>query len=385
MAARNIRSLAAVVFILILGVLLAFIYLHGVDRWKDEQTARIETSEVNPQETEQDTDILHTRVAMKWFFAGTMAPYFAGKTDESRVFEKAKIDVELVPGGPTAPSIDQVLLGRADFGITGAHDLALARSKDQPLVAVAVLFRRSPTCIVTLAESGITTPEDLDGKTIELTQGDNSEFEVLAMLKKAGVDIPQSRRPLFRFNYDSLIARRVDGAVAYENDQAVSLAAHRRINIIAPANNGVTPYGDVLFATEETIQNRPELVTRVVTGFLSAWLWAFNNVDECTELFLHDPQIQGLDLDKNAQVLILRKSIEFVRPQESYLSVNEAENRIGFQEVERWQETLSLIEAYSTEDFLNLPNPEECFTNRFTRFFQMQIDSPVSATDSQSQ
>ena len=145
----------------------------------------------------------------------------------------------------------------------------MARSKDQPLVAIAVIFRRSPTCIVTLAASGLTKPEDLAGKTIELTSGDNSEFEVLAMLEKAGVKLPQANRPPFRYNYDALKAHRVDGAVAYENDQAISLAQEIPINIIAPAAHGITPYADVLFTTQNVIDSRPEIVARMVEAILS--------------------------------------------------------------------------------------------------------------------
>jgi len=204
-------------------VLGAIVYFAGSNR---RETERKRVASTLKNDADKPVPV---KIAMKWFFAGTMAPYFAAKYNG--VFRKSGVEVELLPGGPSAPSIDNVLLGNAEFGITGAHDLAISRAKDQPLVAVAVIFKRSPTCLLTLQESGISSPSQLADKTVELTRGDNSEFEVLAMLAKYNVVLPEKRRPVFKYNYESLQARQVDAAVAYENDQAITEALEDLRNV----------------------------------------------------------------------------------------------------------------------------------------------------------
>jgi NitT/TauT family transport system substrate-binding protein len=359
---KNRSLVAAIIFLAILGAA-AGVYFLARSRWQQEESAA-------KQKEEENKEVLAAKVAMKWTFAGTMAPYFAAL--ENGVNKNAAVNIKLLQGGPASPSIDQVLLGRADFGITGAHDLAVARSKDQPVVSIAVIFRRSPTCIVVLDASGIKEPKDLIGKTIEITKGDNSEFEILAMLEKENINIPAANLPPFRFDYDALISRKVDGAVAYENDQAITLSKVHRIKTISPADHGITPYADVLFTTEDTIKSKPELVARVVDAFLSSWAWTFDNVDECVELFLKNSEIQPLGLDKEIQKLILHKSILFVKGNETAQSGLDPFSELGMQSSDRWQETIDLILKYRSEPFQKSPNPADCFTNRWVKLFQMK-------------
>jgi NitT/TauT family transport system substrate-binding protein len=358
---RRLAVASATIFTTLL--LVVAIYLLARNRWR----AEIAASKLN---SSGQKEILKTTVAMKWRYAGTMAPYFAAI--DNGVNTNAGVEISLLQGGPTVPSIDQVLLGRAEFGITGAHDLAVARSKDQPLVSIAVIFRRSPTCIVSLEDSKILSPKDLEGKTIEITKGDNSEFEILAMLEKEGVKLPAANLPPFRYDYEALINRKINGAVAYENDQAITLSRTHRLNVIAPAQYGVTPYADVLFTTEEVIVDKPELVARVVDSFLSSWTWAFDNVDSCVELFLKSKEIEDLGLDKEIQKLVLHKSILFVKGDESSQAALDPSFAIGMQSPDRWRETIDLIKKYRSEPFQKTPDPGSCFTNRWVQLYHMR-------------
>src|SRR5438128_1611237 len=83
-------------------------------------------------------------VRMKWFFAGTMVPWFAGK--EKGFYKDARIDLEIHPGGPDNNAVKLVAAGTDLFGVAGADEVLLAREKGIPVVAIAVLFKESPIC-----------------------------------------------------------------------------------------------------------------------------------------------------------------------------------------------------------------------------------------------
>jgi len=329
------------------------------------------------------SQLLHTRVAMKWFFAGTMSPYFAA--ERNGIFTRNGLAVELLSGGPTSPSVQQVLLHNAEFGITGAYELALARSEDQPLVSVAVIFKSSPSCLASLAKSGIHRPEDLVGKTVEMTQGDNSEFEFLAMLRHNGIDTSRVHRVRYLYNYSRLLAGQTDAAVVYKNDQAVTLQKQAEISLLCPKDYGVTPYADVLFTTEDMIHDRPDWVGKVVRAFLEAWEWAARNQEQTVDDFLSAPEVRALSSRDSsgvftpaAQAAVLTASLDFVRGETQPVSYGRHIAAIGVQDLARWAEAVQLLRDYGRRS--KVPDPSTCFSNRWTILHAAEAKADTSGT-----
>ena len=129
------------------------------------------------------------RVMLRWDqqfqFAGIYAAEWAG------YFDEAGLDVEIMApfaeDGRYLSTIDAVRSGQADFALAGS-DLLVALDEADDLAVVAPIFQRSPVRIISQATSGIESPVDLAGKTVRRTLGDMSDVELLAVLKKEGVD-----------------------------------------------------------------------------------------------------------------------------------------------------------------------------------------------------
>lgn len=314
-------------------------------------------------------------IAMKWNFAPTMAPYFAAQ--RNGVFEEAGLRVELVAGGPgNASSVHRVLVGDAEFGITGAYELVKARASDQPVKSIAVIFKQSPVCLISFSETGIRSPRDLRGKSVEMTSGDNAEVEYLAMLRKAGVDPSEVDTRRWKWVYGNLKARTVDAVVVYENDQAISLTREQRakgqkLALLCPREYGVQPYADVLFTTENMIDDDEDTVRRVVNAILESWEWAALNVEETADHFLASPQLQGKDISRDTAIAAVSKSVEFVAGSSQGVAFNQHIPDIGWQERDRWQEQIDLIGEFERSSNA-LPSPGECFTNRWVGLHRMQ-------------
>ena len=357
---HRVRQYAVAATVLALVLVAVFVWL-ARSRWDREQHQRT---------VEARSEI---GLAMKWVFAGTMAPYFAAR-DSNRIFEDLQLAVELRQGGPGHPtSVQQVLLGDAQFGITGAHELALARAEDQPVISVAVIFKNSPVCLISFEEVGILKPADLRGKTVEMTTGDNAEFEYLAMLQKAGIGPEEVNKVPWPFHYQGLFQQQSHAAVVYENDQAITLAndaeeLHKKTQLLCPRKFGVTPYADVLFTTESLVEENPDLVRRVVESMLQSWEWAARNVEATVDSFLSAPEIAPLDLDRATQMAILKRSLQFVRGSEA-ADIDEHIPKIGWQELERWEETIELLDKFGTAE--KVPAAADCFSNRWVGLHEM--------------
>ena len=77
---------------------------------------------------------------LKWFHQAQFAGFYVAK--EKDLYKSAGLNVDIQPGGPDFPAIQMVTGGNEQFGVTGADQILIARSKGVPVVALAVIFRR---------------------------------------------------------------------------------------------------------------------------------------------------------------------------------------------------------------------------------------------------
>ena len=122
-------------------------------------------------------------VRLKWFNQAQFAGFYVAQ--EKGFYKSAGLDVNIQPGGPDFPAVQMVAGGNEQFGVTGADQILIARSKGVPVVALAVIYRRNPFVLFSLAKSGIKTPADWVGKKVGVKIGGNEELIYRAVLAKA--------------------------------------------------------------------------------------------------------------------------------------------------------------------------------------------------------
>ena len=121
---------------------------------------------------------------LKWLNQAQFAGFYVAK--EKGYYKAEGLDVNIQPGGPDFPAVQMVAGGNEQFGVTGADQILIARSKGVPVVALAVIYRRNPFVLFSLAKSGIKTPADYVGKKVGVKIGGNEELIYRAVLAKAG-------------------------------------------------------------------------------------------------------------------------------------------------------------------------------------------------------
>src|SRR3990172_2686567 len=114
----------------------------------------------------QPTPLTPVTVQLRWTYTAQFAGFFAA--DQNGYYVAEGLTVSFREGGPNVDFVGPVEDGRAQFSIANADALILTRADGKPLRAVAVILRRNPTTVMSLATSGINRPKDLVGKRIEV-------------------------------------------------------------------------------------------------------------------------------------------------------------------------------------------------------------------------
>lgn len=219
---------------------------------------------------------------LKWTHQFQFAGYYIAK--EKGFYEEAGINVSILEADPNNPdSFFNVLSGRAQFGIT--HSGILQQRLDgKPVVALAAILQSSPYCWMVKADSGINSPKDFVNKRIShISRSENAEL--LVMLERSGVQAKDLKlyaglHPLRDFQRGLVDALQV--YVTNEPFQMSQLGVD--IHLLCPKRYGLNVYGDILYTSEQLLQNNPDLVSRFVEASLKGWRYALLNQQEALEL-----------------------------------------------------------------------------------------------------
>lgn len=266
-----------------------------------------------PEKVAQTT-VSRIKVQLKWLHQAQFAGHYVAA--QQGYYQEEGIEVELLPFDFASSPIERVVAGEVEFGVTGADELLIARAKGAKIRALAVIYQYSPVVAYALSSSGIREPRDMVGKRLGMEPVINVESLMRAMIERQGVDFEREIKVVkIGFDVDPILNGEVDIGTGYETNEPIQVeATGREVNIIAPYKYGIKMYGDVLFATEEMIENNPELVQGFVRATLKGWEEALADPRVGVEMTLRyeDPNNEALNYEH--QWKLLEKSRELIKP-----------------------------------------------------------------------
>jgi putative hydroxymethylpyrimidine transport system substrate-binding protein len=177
----------------------------------------------------------------------------------------------IAPPASTAP-IKLLETGRVNFAVLDIHDLAIARERGQDIVGIMAIVERPLAAVI--AGPGISSPRQLDGRTVGVT-GAPSDYAVLdSIVSGAGGDTRTLHDITIGFNaVPDLLDGRVAAATAFWNDEGVAITRARPgFHVFRVDNYGAPAYPElVLCATGQTLGRDPALAADVVDALVRGY------------------------------------------------------------------------------------------------------------------
>jgi len=219
-------------------------------------------------------------------------PFYVAR--DKGYYSDEHLDVRFQMGSRELNPVKTVATDQDIFGVLGGPDtLLVARSKGQPLKALAVLHRNSNfSCLITLKSSGITKLSQLQGRRIGFNYGHISTDVLRSLLHKNGIQYTEVD---VGFDYNQLIMGKIDAEWAFTVTAGLDLPAKGiEINIINPADYGIVTQGYTIFSTDETASKQPDVVLRFLRATLRGVEFAEQNPDEANQILLkRDPSLDA--------------------------------------------------------------------------------------------
>ena len=224
------------------------------------------------------------RLALNWVPEPEFGGFYEGVLGGHYAAEGFK--VEIVPGGPGAPTLELLASGQAEVAITAADDLLLKRSKGAGAVGVWAAFQDTPQGLIVHEASPVRALEDIPaGAEVAIEVG--GPFHSF-LAKRMGWEGKVKAVP-YGGSVGPFLADPNAIQQAYiTSEPCVAEAKGARVRFLAPGTQGWNPYGTVVAVADPP----PPWTDRFVAATQRAW-----------EAYLRDPQRANAEiLKKNDQM-----------------------------------------------------------------------------------
>ena len=117
-----------------------------------------------------ESELQEIRLALNWFPEPEFGGFYEGVLGGH--YERAGFNVEIIPGGPGAPTLELLGSGKAEAAISAGDDLLIKRSKGIQAIGVYPAFQNSPQGLLAHSVTGIESAADIPtGSTISIEVG----------------------------------------------------------------------------------------------------------------------------------------------------------------------------------------------------------------------
>lgn len=194
-----------------------------------------------------------------WINDAEFAGYFLAM-DEG-YYATEGLDLTYLSGGPDVIPESTIIAGRADLALT-TPDTTIKAIAEQgaPFKIIGAQYQKNPIGIVSLVESGITSPADLVGKTLAVPPV--NVISVEAMLKLNGIAASDVNIVPYAYDPTPLIKGEIDASLDFTTNVPYTISQQgAEATSFLLYDFGYTTYNDTVVVTEDILKSkRAELV-----------------------------------------------------------------------------------------------------------------------------
>ena len=284
-------------------------------------------------QTESSADVQTVRVGLGYLPDVQFAPFYAASARGFYADEGLNAEFQHGFASELYPLLAQ---GKLDFVVGDAEDVITLRAQDPgrtPFVYVMALFQQIPNALFSLVEKGITTPTDLEGKTVGIPGLFGSSYTAFQAVLRAA-DLEETDVTVEQIGFtqlEAVLSGRVDVALGFVNNEPLVLAAQGVAVDVIPA----APYDPSLGSgviTTDAVLEQADLARRFLAA--SQRGVAFTLANPNAAFNAAESFVENLD---EARFAVLEATLPL------WESPYSRANGLGFSDPARWQDLLALL------------------------------------------
>jgi NitT/TauT family transport system substrate-binding protein len=203
------------------------------------------------------------RFGLSWLPEAEHCGFFQAKA--AGLYDKAGLDVEIVPGGPAANNPLLLAAGKLDLAMGSSFTTLNMQSAGADGVTVAAFFQKDPQTLVAHADEGVSTLTDLKGRPIMIAKFSIQEFWQFLKQKYGFTD--DQLRP---YTYDAAPFLADPKAVqqGYVTEDAMLLGEHlpKPPVILLLADYGYDNYATTVYGMRPWLEAHADAVKKFVAA-----------------------------------------------------------------------------------------------------------------------
>jgi len=288
------------------------------------------------------------RLALNWYPEAEHGGFYSA--DVEGHFAEQNLEVEIIPGGPSAPQlvITELVAGRVHFAVSDADQVVKARSEGLPIVAVMATMQKSPRCIMVHESTGIGRLEDLSN--VQLAISESRPFALWMRHKLALKDVEFV--PFNGLVGEFLQKERFAQQAYVFSEPFIAQEQGSDPRALMLSETGFNPYAGLLITTDTMVSEQPDIVAAMVKASMAGWK-DYLQTPEATNTLIHS---LNSDMSPEALTYGAEQVAELCRSEDGGIDFSMS--------LQRWETLVRQIEEIE-EIPASSVDPSDCFTAKF--------------------
>ena len=219
----------------------------------------------------------HMKMTFNWVADTGYIPFLYA--DELGYYKEAGIEMEFEQGRGSMVTSQLIAQGKADVGYADSGAAISVAAKGGPIKIIAVINQANSYGLVSLADSGIKTPADLEGKKVGVCPGCAQVPLLDAFIAVQHLDGKVQVENVQESAFAGLLTEKKVDAVAQDPQTIMVPLAEKGVEtqMMYFRDNGVALVSFGLIANEEKLKANPDLYKRFVVASLKGLAAAIKN------------------------------------------------------------------------------------------------------------